>query len=29
VFYRRAGFEVTDEVGEHGLTTWWMRRDPR
>jgi len=29
VFYRRAGFDVTDEVSEHGFTTWWMRRDPR
>ena len=28
VFYRRAGFEVSDEVNEHGFTTWWMRRDP-
>lgn len=29
VFYRRAGWEVAEEVTEHGLTTWWMRRDPR
>lgn len=29
VFYRRAGFELADEVTEHGLTNWWMRRDPR
>jgi GNAT superfamily N-acetyltransferase len=29
VFYRRAGWEVADEVTEHGLTSWWMRRDPR
>jgi len=29
VFYRRAGWEVTEEVTEHGLTTWFMRRDPR
>ena len=29
VFYRRGGWEVADEVTEHGLTSWWMRRDPR
>ena len=29
VFYRRAGWEVTLELDEHGFTTWWMRRDPR
>jgi len=29
VFYRRAGWDVIDEVNEHGLTTWFMRRDPR
>jgi GNAT superfamily N-acetyltransferase len=29
VFYRRAGFEVAEELTEHGLTNWWMRRDPR
>jgi GNAT superfamily N-acetyltransferase len=29
VFYRRAGWEVADELTEHGLTSWWMRRDPR
>jgi ribosomal protein S18 acetylase RimI-like enzyme len=29
VFYRRAGFEVVEELTEHGLTNWWMRRDPR
>ena len=29
VFYRRAGWEVADEVTEHDLTSWWMRRDPR
>jgi hypothetical protein len=29
VFYRRGGFELTDEVHEHGLTSYWMRRDPR
>jgi len=29
VFYRRAGYEVAAEVEEHGLTTWFMRRDPR
>src|SRR5581483_514822 len=29
VFYRRAGWEVAEEVTEHGLTSWWMRRDPR
>jgi GNAT superfamily N-acetyltransferase len=29
VFYRRAGWEVANEVNEHGLTSWWMRRDPR
>ena len=29
VFYRRAGFEVTDEDSGQGFTTWWMRRDPR
>jgi ribosomal protein S18 acetylase RimI-like enzyme len=28
-FYRRAGFEEAEQVTEHGLTTWWMRRDPR
>ena len=28
VFYRRHGFDVADEVSHHGLTTWWMRRDP-
>jgi GNAT superfamily N-acetyltransferase len=28
-FYRRSGFEEADEVTVHGLTTWWMRRDPR
>jgi hypothetical protein len=29
VFYRRAGFEVVEELTEHGLTSWWMRRNPR
>jgi GNAT superfamily N-acetyltransferase len=29
VFYRRAGWEVAEELTEHGLTSWWMRRDPR
>jgi len=29
VFYRRHGFDVVHEVSHHGLTTWWMRRDPR
>jgi GNAT superfamily N-acetyltransferase len=29
VFYRRAGWEVADELTEHGLISWWMRRDPR
>jgi GNAT superfamily N-acetyltransferase len=29
VFYRRAGWEVANELTEHGLTIWWMRRDPR
>ena len=29
VFYRRAGFDVVEELTEHGLTNWWMRRDPR
>lgn len=29
VFYHRAGFEVVEELTEHGLTNWWMRRDPR
>ena len=29
VFYRRAGWEVAEDVTEHGLTTWFMRRDPR
>jgi ribosomal protein S18 acetylase RimI-like enzyme len=28
VFYRRARFEVVEELTEHGLTNWWMRRDP-
>ena len=29
VFYRRHAFDVVDEVEQHGLTTWFMRRDPR
>jgi ribosomal protein S18 acetylase RimI-like enzyme len=29
VFYRRAGYEVAEEVDHHGVTTWFMRRDPR
>jgi ribosomal protein S18 acetylase RimI-like enzyme len=29
VFYRRHGFEEVEELSEHGLTSWWMRRDPR
>jgi len=29
VFYRRHGFEVVEEVEAHGLTSWFMRRDPR
>ena len=29
VFYRRTGFDVIEELTEHGLTTWWMRRHPR
>lgn len=29
VFYRRAGWEVVEELTEHGLTCWFMRREPR
>jgi len=29
VFYRRAGWVEAEELTEHSLTTWWMRRDPR
>jgi ribosomal protein S18 acetylase RimI-like enzyme len=29
VFYHRHAFEVVEEVERHGLTTWFMRRDPR
>jgi GNAT superfamily N-acetyltransferase len=29
VFYRRAGYEVVDEVIHHGVPEWFMRRDPR
>lgn len=28
VFYRRHGFDAVHEVNHHGLTTWFMRRDP-
>jgi ribosomal protein S18 acetylase RimI-like enzyme len=27
--YHRHGYQVTEEVELHGLTTWFMRRDPR
>jgi ribosomal protein S18 acetylase RimI-like enzyme len=27
--YHRHGFEVTDQFDQHGLRTWFMRRDPR
>ncbi len=29
VFYRRAGYVVVEEVDHHGVTEWFMRRDPR
>jgi hypothetical protein len=29
VFYRRHGFDAVEELETHGLTTWFMRRDPR
>ena len=29
VFYRRHGFDVVEEIETYGLTTWFMRRDPR
>jgi predicted N-acetyltransferase YhbS len=29
VFYRRNGYVVVDELEHHGVTEWFMRRDPR
>jgi GNAT superfamily N-acetyltransferase len=29
VFYRRAGYEVVEEVVHHGVEVWFMRRLPR
>jgi ribosomal protein S18 acetylase RimI-like enzyme len=28
-FYRRHGFDVSEEIVTHGFTTWFMRRPPR